>query len=204
MQLPNRDPAPNHRLRSLGAQSVHCTACSATQKYTHTENAQLHKYTNAQEHKSFPIESWRQRIGCAPSWVGTPAMPYLGAPQPYPGALQPCTQSPPLMLLPYITLYPCPASPYLVPLGQERRIEGSAPEITMLAQCRNGARSQCFSMGRQNRVGGKNKQWTGTLKAQSVHRRWRKVSFNNGVRKLFLQKLGAANWTTLSDKYIIP
>ena len=50
--------------------------------------------------------------------------------------------------------------------------------------------------------GGKNKQWT--LKAQSVHQRWRKVSFNNGVAKLFQQKQGrSGNLTTLPDKYIV-
>ena len=180
MQLPNRDPAPNHRLRSLGAQSVHCAACSATQKYTHTENAQLHKYTNAQQHKRFPIESWRQRIGCAPSWVGTPAMPYLGAPQPYPGALQPPLYlKPPSYAPPYITLYPCPAPPIWSP--SDRGVELGAPpgdnngssvlkwrQITMLF---NGSPE---TQNRQKQTMG------GTLKAQSVHQRCRKVSATMG------------------------
>ena len=93
-------------------------------KNTHTQK--MHNYTNAQEHKSFPIESWRQRIGCAPSWVGTPAMPYLGAPQPYPGALQPPVPKAPLLCSPVHNPLSLPSTPYLVPLGQGRRIGGSA------------------------------------------------------------------------------
>ena len=47
-----------------------------------------------------------------------------------------------------------------------------------------------FNGGRKTWWWGKKKQWTrSTLKAQSVHQRWRKVCLtNNRVRKLFLQK----------------
>ena len=134
----------------------------------------------------------------------TRTMPYLGAPQPYPGAppAPPYPKPPPAP--PYITFYPCPASPLSGAPWTGASNWGLRPEITMLAQCRNGARSQCFSMETQNLVVEQKVTMDGpTLKAQSVHQRWRKVCLtNNGVRKLFQQKR-CFNWIILSDKYIM-
>ena len=127
----------------------------------------------------FPIESRRQTIRSAPRGLHphqalSRSPPTLsGSPPPYP---KPPSYAP--------RAVHNPLSLPTVPLSGAPRTGASncglRPEITMLARCRNGARSQCFSMGRQNRGGGKNKQWTGTLKAQSVHRRWRKVSLTMG------------------------
>ena len=151
----------------------------------------------------FPIESQRQPIGCAPR--GLHPHPALSR---SPTTLSGSPSSPPVPKAPssppYITFYPCPASPLSGAPWTGASNWGLRPEITMLAQCRNGARSQCFSMETQNLVVGQKETMDGpTLKAQSVHQRWRKVCLtNNGVRKLFQQKR-CFNWIILSDKYIM-
>lgn len=117
-------------------------------------------------------------------------MPYLGAPQPYPGA--PPAPPPPAVHNPL-------SLPSLLPIWcpSDRGVELGAPpgdnngsavlkwcKITMLF---NGSPES------QNLVGGKNKQWlAATLKAQSVHQRWRKVCLEQWVRKPLIQKWCAA------------
>ena len=149
-------------------------------KNTHTQK--MHNYTNTQMHKNTKASQSRAGANASVALLRGSApqpCPISEPPNPIREPSSPLYLKPPSYAPPYITLYPCPAPPIWSP--SDRGVELGAPpgdnngssvlkwrQITMLF---NGSPE---TQNLQKQTMG------GTLKAQSVHQRCRKVSATMG------------------------
>ena len=161
-----------------------CTLCTVQlavpHKNTHTQK--MHNYTNTQMHKNTKASQSRAGANASVALLRGSApqpCPISEPPNPIREPSSPLYLKPPSYAPPYITLYPCPAPPIWSP--SDRGVELGAPpgdnngssvlkwrQITMLF---NGSPE---TQNLQKQTMG------GTLKAQSVHQRCRKVSATMG------------------------